>query len=114
MGGDLWEPKGIPWEGTHGSGNLWEPKGIPWEGVPDPPMGGEPLGTQGIPWEGTLGAPSGMFLFFEVAFLEDPSETKIQNHSHEIRLEKLVCMLFTRYVFAFTRYRNIETPLNKN
>ena len=55
-------------------------------------------------WEGTLGAPNG-FSFFEVAFLEDPSETKIQNHSHEIRLGKLVCMLFTRYHFAVTRYQ---------
>ena len=35
----------------------------------------------------------GGFLFLEVVFLEDPSETKIQNHSHEICLEKLVCML---------------------
>ena len=62
-----------------------------------PPMGGEPLGAQAIPWEGTLGPPVGFFAFFEVAFLEDPSETKIQNHSHEIRLEKILLMLFTRY-----------------
>ena len=61
---------GMGWGGVgpHGSGNPWEPKGIPWEG--------------------TLGAPSGMFFLIEVAFLEDPSETKIQNHSHEIRFEK--------------------------
>ena len=39
------------------------------------------------------GGVGGVFLFLEVVFLEDPSETKIQNHSHEICLEKLVCML---------------------
>ena len=40
--------------------------------------------------------------------------TKVfQNHSHEIRLEKLICMLFLRHNFAFTRYRNIEKPLKK-
>ena len=27
MGGNPWEPTGIPWEGTHGRGNPWEPKG---------------------------------------------------------------------------------------
>ena len=58
MGGDPWEPRGIPWEGTHGRGNPWEPKGSHGRG-PGPPMGGEPLGAQGIPWEGTLGAPLG-------------------------------------------------------
>ena len=40
-------------------------------------------------------------------------ENKIQNHSHEIRLEKLVCMLFLPYHFAITRYHNIEKPLKK-
>ena len=56
-----------------------------------------------------MGTP---FVFvFEVAFLEDPSETKIQNHSHEIRLEKLVWTLLTRYHFAITRYQNIEKLL---
>ena len=39
MGEDPWEPKGIPWETTHGRENPWEPKGS---------MGG------GV-WEGTLG-----------------------------------------------------------
>ena len=102
MGEDPWEPKGIPWEG-----NPWEPKGIPWEGSRTP------HGRGTLPWEGTLGAPSGI-CFFEVAFLEDPSETKMQNHSHEIRLEKLVCTLLTRYNFAVTRYQNIEKPLTKN
>ena len=60
MGGDSWEPKGMPWEGTHGRGNPWEPKGSHGRGVPDPPWEGnprEPKGSQGIPWEGTLGAP---------------------------------------------------------
>ena len=52
-------------------------------------------------------------LFLEVAFLEDPSEKQIQNHSHEIRLEKLVCVLFTRYSFVVTRYQHIEKPLKK-
>ena len=58
-GGDPWEPKGIPWEGTHGSGNPWEPKGIPREGVPDPPWEGnawEPKGSHG---RGPLGIPLG-------------------------------------------------------
>ena len=117
MGGDPWEPKGIPWEGipwegTHGRGNPWEPKGSHGRGSRTPhgrgtlgsprePMGGDPWGPQ---WD---------VFFVEVAFLEDPPETKIQNHSHEIRLEKLVCILFTRCNFAFTRYQNIEKPLNK-
>ena len=57
LGGDLWKPKGIPWEGTHGRGNPWEPKGIPWEWVPDPPWEGNPWEPKGAPWEGTLGAP---------------------------------------------------------
>jgi len=82
-------------------------------GGPGPPMGGEPLEAQGIPWEGTLGAPRGCFLLFEVAFLEDPSEPEIQNHSHEIRLEKLLFMLFLRPNFAVTPYQNIEKPLKK-
>ena len=55
----------------------------------------------------------GWFFLLDVAFLEDPSETKIKNHSHEIRLEKLVYMLFTRYIFSLTRYQNIEKPLKK-
>ena len=55
----------------------------------------------------------GWILFLESAFLEDPSEKEIQNHSHEIRVEKLVCMLSLRYNFAFTRYQNIEKPLKK-
>ena len=51
--------------------------------------------------------------FWEVPFHEDLSENKIQNHSHEIRLEKLVCMLFTRYNFAVTPYQNMPKPLKK-
>ena len=78
-----------------GEGTLGSPRD-PMGGGPGPPMGGDPLGP-----------PVGCFVF-EVAFLEDPSETKIQNHSHEIRLEKLVCMLLLRYNFAVTRYQNIE------
>ena len=50
MGGDPWEPKGIPWEGTPWEGDPWEPKGSHGRG-PRPPHGG------GTPWEGTLGAP---------------------------------------------------------
>ena len=69
-----------------GVGTLGSPRD-PMGVGPGLPMGGEPLGAQGILWEGTFGAPCGMF-FFQVAFLEDPSETKIQNLSHEIRLEK--------------------------
>ncbi len=42
---------------------------------------------------GKRGGGVGDVFVFEVAFLEDPSETQIQNHSHEIRLEKLVCCL---------------------
>ena len=97
-----------------GEGTLGSPRD-PMGGGPGPPMGGEPLEAQGIPWEGTLGAPRGCFLLlFEVAFLEDPSETKIQNHSHEIRLEKLVCMLFPPCHFAITRYQNIEKTVEKD
>ena len=59
MGGDPWEPKGIPWEGTHGSGNPWEPKGS-WEGSRTP-HGKETLGNTrdpmgGDPWAPPLGA----------------------------------------------------------
>ena len=56
MGGDPWEPKGIPWEGPVGVGTFGSPRD-PMGGGPGPPMGGEPLGAQGIPWEGTLGPP---------------------------------------------------------
>ena len=88
-------------------------QGIPWEGVPDSPWEGNPWEPKGSHGRGLLGPPVGCFCLFEVAFLEDPSETKIQNHSHEIRLEKLVCMLFLRHNFAFTWYHNIEKPLKK-
>ena len=95
-----------------GEGTFGSPRD-PWEGVQDPPWEGNPWEPKGSHGRGPLGPPVGCF-FFEVAFLEDPSETKIQNHSHEIRLEKLVCMLFTRYNFALTQYQHIETPLKKD
>ena len=53
MGGDPWEPKGVPWEGTLGSsrdpmgGHAWEPKGSHGRGTPGTPS----------PWEGTLESP---------------------------------------------------------
>ena len=66
-----------------------------------------------IPYRGPIGQVQVGWICFcwEVAYLGDPSETKIQNHSHEIRLERLVCMLLTQYHFACTRYQNIEKPL---
>ena len=62
MGGNPWEPKGIPWEGTHGRGNPWEPKGSHGRGSqtthgrgtlgsPRDPMGGDPWGPH---WEPKL------------------------------------------------------------
>ena len=55
MGGNPWEPKGIPWEETHGRRNSWEPKGSHGKGSrtsygrgslgsPRDPMGGDPWG----------------------------------------------------------------------
>ena len=52
--GDPWEPKGIPWEGTHGRGTLGSPRD-PMGGVLDHPGRGT-LGSQrdpmgGDPWD---------------------------------------------------------------
>ena len=60
MGGDPWEPKGIPWEGTHGRKNPWEPKGSRGWGIlgsPRDPMGGDPWEPKGSHGRGTLGSP---------------------------------------------------------
>ena len=83
--------------GPHGRGPLGAQRD-PWE----------PLGAQGIPWEGTLGAPSGIFVFVKLPFSRIRRKQKCKNHSHEIRLEKLVWTLLTRYHFAIRRYQHIE------
>ena len=66
---------------------------------PDPARSGG-VGWGGVGWGGSC--------FVEVAFLEDLSKKEVQNHSHEIRLGKLVCMLFLPYHVAITRYQHIE------
>jgi len=38
-------------------------------------------------------------------------EKRIQNHSHVIRLEKLLLMLSLRHIFSLTRYQQIEKLL---
>ena len=110
MGGDPWEPKRIPWEGTHGSGSPRDPMG----GGPGPPMGGDPLGAQGIPWEGTLEAPSGSHSFLKLPFSRIRRKQKSKTTPmRSVSKSQYVCMLFLRYKFAVTRYQNIEKPLNK-
>ena len=61
----------------------------------------ETPGWGGVEW-------GGVDFFLEVAFLEDPSNKVVQDHSHEIRLKKLVWTLILPYYFAITRSQNIE------
>jgi hypothetical protein len=55
------QEKTMKHHGSHGRGTLVSPRdpmgGDPWEPKGIPPMGGEPLGAQGNPWEGTHGSP---------------------------------------------------------
>ena len=82
MGGDPWEPKGIPWEGTHGRGNPWEAKGSHGRG-PGHPMGGEPLGTQGRDPKG--GDPWGPHWEFNSRyFVMKLLEKNAENHEHPV------------------------------
>ena len=47
------------------------------------------------------------------AVLEDPPNKVFQDHSHEIRLDKLVWTLILPYHFHITRYQHIVKPLKK-
>ena len=49
----------------------------------------------------------------KVAFLEEWSKKVAQNHSHRIRLEKLVCLLTTPHRYVMARTQNINKPLKK-
>ena len=64
MGGDPWEPKGIPWEGTDGRGTLGSPRDpmggdLPWKGNPCEPKGSHGRGTFGSPRDPMGGDPWG-------------------------------------------------------
>ena len=51
MGGDPWEPKEIPWEGTHGRGTHENPKGSHGKN-PRNPIKKEPIGNPNDPMGG--------------------------------------------------------------